>query len=324
MGLYDETLGTLLVGIFFNTYLYGIVCYQFALYYQANFNDRPPVKCMVLFLFFLDTFHSMAAIYMAWVYMVTNYANPAALQYAAWPYPFTPIGTAAAAFVTHMFLGDRIYRLTHNKVLFGIIIAMALPTFALGVACGVKAWIIHVIADMPHINKLATAWLTMQVAVDIFITGQLSCLNPPFHRICCHVFLGTLSIILARAKTGWSATDTVLRRLIRGAIQTGLFASIFSLGDLISFLALPTTNFYGMFAIPIGRIYSNTLLDTLLVREKLKSQMTSSAFERTSRVMGWVPGEPTIPGAAATSIHLGVHRSLQDSADAASFDGTQP
>ncbi|KAI6110210.1 hypothetical protein EDD16DRAFT_1251803 [Pisolithus croceorrhizus] len=288
MGLYDETLGTLLVGIFFNTYLYGIVCYQFALYYQANFNDRPPVKCMVLFLFFLDTFHSMAAIYMAWVYMVTNYANPAALQYAAWPYPFTPIGTAAAAFV-----------------LFGIIIAMALPTFALGVACGVKAWIIHVIADMPHINKLATAWLTMQVAVDIFITG-------------------TLSIILARAKTGWSATDTVLRRLIRGAIQTGLFASIFSLGDLISFLALPTTNFYGMFAIPIGRIYSNTLLDTLLVREKLKSQMTSSAFERTSRVMGWVPGEPTIPGAAATSIHLGVHRSLQDSADAASFDGTQP
>lgn len=302
MGLYDETLGTLLVGIFFNTYLYGIVCYQFALYYQANFNDRLPVKCMVLFLFFLDTFHSMAAIYMAWVYMVTNYANPAALQYAAWPYPFTPIGTAAAAFVTHMFLGDRIYRLTHNKVLFGIIIAMALPTFALGIACGVKAWIIHVIADMPHINKLATAWLTMQVVVDIFITG-------------------TLSIILARAKTGWSATDTVLRRLIRGAVQTGLFASIFSLGDLISFLALPTTNFYGMFAIPIGRIYSNTLLDTLLVREKLKSQMTSSAFERTSRVMGWVPGEPTIPGAAATSIHLGVHRSLQDSADAASLDG---
>ncbi|KAI6165543.1 hypothetical protein EDD17DRAFT_1871353 [Pisolithus thermaeus] len=302
MGLYDETLGTLLVGIFFNTYLYGIVCYQFALYYQANFNDRLPVKWMVLFLFFLDTFHSIAAIYMAWVYMVTNYANPAALQYAAWPYPFTPIGTAAAAFVTHMFLGDRIYRLTHNKVLFGIIIAMALPTFALGVACGVKAWIIHVIADMPHITKLATAWLTMQVAVDIFITG-------------------TLSIVLARAKTGWSATDTVLRRLIRGAIQTGLFASIFSLGDLISFLALPTTNFYGMFAIPIGRIYSNTLLDTLLVREKLKSQMTSSAFERTSRVMGWVPGEPTIPGAAATSIHLGVHRSLQDSADAASFDG---
>lgn len=302
MGLYEQTLGTLLVGIFFNTYLYGIVSYQFAAYYQAKFNDRLPVKCMVWFLFFLDTFHSIAAIYMAWVYMVTNYANPTALQYAAWPYPFTPIGTAVAAFVTHMFLNDRIYRLTNNKVLYGIITAMALPTFALGIACGVKAWIIFVIADMPLISGLATAWLSMQVIVDTFITG-------------------TLSIVLWRAKTGWPATDTVLRRLIQGAIQTGLFASIFSLGDLITFLALPTTNFYGMFAIPIGRIYSNTLLDTLLVRRKLKSQMTSSAFERTSRVMGWIPGESAIPTPAATSIHFGVHRNLQDNAEAASLDG---
>ncbi|KAI6009315.1 hypothetical protein EDC04DRAFT_858620 [Pisolithus marmoratus] len=304
MGVYDETLGTLLVGIFFNTYLYGVVSYQFAAYYQANFNDRLPVKCMVLFLFLLDTFHSIAVIYMAWLYTVTNYANPAVLQYAPWPYNFTPIGTAFAAFVTHIFLGDRIYRLTHSKVLFGIVIAMALPTFVLGFVCGVEAWIIKLIVDMPRIDNLATAWLAMQMSVDIFITG-------------------TLSIVLSRTRTGWPATDSVVRRLIRGAIQTGLFASIFSLGDLITFLVLPYTNLYGMFAIPVGRIYSNTLMDTLLVREKLKSQMSSGAFERTSRMMGWVPGPPTNPRAAATSIHFGVHRSLQDSADAVSVDGEQ-
>ncbi|KAI5990225.1 hypothetical protein EDD15DRAFT_2281957 [Pisolithus albus] len=290
MGLYDETL--------VNTYLYGLVSYQFALYYQANFNDRWPVKCMVLFLFFLDTVHSAAYVFLSPFFRVTNYANPAALEYAAWPYPFTPIGTALAAFVTHMFLGDRIYRLTHNKVLFGIIIAMALPTFALGIACGVKAWIILVIADMPRINNLATAWLTMQVVVDIFITS-------------------TLSIILARAKTGWSVTDTVLRRLIRGAVQTGLFASIFSLGDLISFLALPTTNFYGMFAIPIGRIYSNVSRFSSPIDSKVLAIFPTNELDRPYWirfwcVMGWVPGETTAPGPAATSIHLGVHRSLHD------------
>ncbi|KAN0073624.1 hypothetical protein V8E55_012231 [Tylopilus felleus] len=41
------------------------------------------------------------------------------------------------------------------------------------------------------------------------------------------------------------------------AIQTALFASIFALGDLIRFLALPDTNLYGMFAIPLGRIDTN-------------------------------------------------------------------
>ena len=66
-----------------------------------------------------------------------------------------------------------------------------------------------------------------------------------------------LTTIFARSKTGIRRTDSVLNRLIRGTIQTGLFASIFSLGDLLTFLTLPDTNLYGMFAIPIGRIYTN-------------------------------------------------------------------
>ena len=69
--------------------------------------------------------------------------------------------------------------------------------------------------------------------------------------------LGTLGVILARSRTGFRKTDTVINRLIRGAIQTGLFAGIFSLGDLVTFIRWPNTNMYGMFAIPIGRIYTN-------------------------------------------------------------------
>lgn len=45
--------------------------------------------------------------------------------------------------------------------------------------------------------------------------------------------------------------------IIRGAIQTDLFAGIFSIGDLIASIAVPSTNLYGMFAIPIGRICMN-------------------------------------------------------------------
>lgn len=66
------------------------------------------------------------------------------------------------------------------------------------------------------------------------------------------------------------------------------------MGDLITFVVLPTTNLYGMFAIPIGRIYTNvspqhtmgmpsptsffrkTLLDTLLTRETLKAEMVGT------------------------------------------------
>jgi hypothetical protein len=66
-----------------------------------------------------------------------------------------------------------------------------------------------------------------------------------------------LSYILSRSRTGFRKTDTIINRLIRGAIQTGLFASLFALADLFSFVLLPGTNFYAMFAYPIGRIYTN-------------------------------------------------------------------
>lgn len=107
--------------------------------------------------------------------------------------------------------------------------------------------------------------------------------------------LVTLVFVLWSAKTNFRATDTVINRLIRGAIQTGLFASIFSLGDMLAFSLAPETNFYGMFAIPLGRIYTNvsvcfrvgleqwidggqqTLMDTLLMREGLRGILSKSA-----------------------------------------------
>ena len=67
------------------------------------------------------------------------------------------------------------------------------------------------------------------------------------------------------------------------------------MADLITFVLLPNTNTYAMFAIPLGRIYTNvsvlnatevavhsydfcflswkTLLDTLLTRESLRTEL---------------------------------------------------
>ncbi|KAK7690033.1 hypothetical protein QCA50_006678 [Cerrena zonata] len=275
MGAYDKTIGTLMIGIVFNTYLFGLVTFQFAKYYRTKFNDPPAIKLMVLFLFILDTVHSASVIFMLWDYVVTNYANPEALSIGGWPLLFTPCATAMAAICTQAFLGYRIYRLTGSKILYGIILTISIPAFVVGMVVGAEAIVISILADLPKINNPVIAWLSMQVAADVMITV-------------------VLTTIFARSKTGIRRTDTVLNRLIRGTIQTGLFASIFSLGDLITFLTLPDTNLYGMFAIPIGRIYTNTLLDTLLTRDALRTELdaetdaTSTTLEGSDRsTMRW-------------------------------------
>ncbi|EIW79442.1 hypothetical protein CONPUDRAFT_125752 [Coniophora puteana RWD-64-598 SS2] len=257
MGEYDKTIGVLIVGIFFNTYLYGLVMYQYARYKRAKFNDKWPIKAMVVFLFLLDGVHSASIIYMAWDYVVTNYTNPEALLWSPWPFPFTPIAVSLAAVTTQTFLALRIRRLSGNSLLFGIIIALSVASFAFGVTCGIKAWMISYIPDLIKIRHLVIPWLVLQVIVDVIVTATLVTLN-------------------ARSCNKSSKTINVISQLVFGAKQTGLFAAIFALCDLISFLAAPTMNLYGMFAMPIGRIYTNTLLATLLSREVSRSRRATS------------------------------------------------
>ncbi|GJE97356.1 hypothetical protein PsYK624_135720 [Phanerochaete sordida] len=286
MGEFDLSLGTLYVGILFNTFLFGLVVFQFLLYKRRKFNDPLPLKAMVLFLFLLDSVHSIACIWMGYYYCVTGYGNPATLGEAIWPYTLTPIATGWASMVTQIFLGWRVYRFTENRYLYGLIIGLAIPSCALGMTCGIKAWIIKESAKLSVLSNLVTAWLVLQVTVDALVTIALG-------------------IVLTRSKTGFRKTDTVVNKLIRGAIQTGLFAGIFSIGDLITFSRWPNTNFYGMFAIPIGRIYTNTLLDTLISRNDLRAQLHGTVDLDSARqapsLLQWARGGGGGPTGASTT-----------------------
>ncbi len=84
---------------------------------------------------------------------------------------------------------------------------------------------------------------------------------------------GVLLIKLYFARTRFRQTNTVINRLMRMAIQSGTFATIFALGDMVTFrkafhlgslftsniilVLIPEMNLYGMFTFPIGRIYTN-------------------------------------------------------------------
>jgi len=264
MGEFDTTVGVLLLGIFFNTYLYGLVTYQFLLYRNTKFNDATWIKAIVGILFAVDTIHSAVAIYAAWQTCVTNYANPAGLAVVGWTIPFTAVATSVAAIFTQFFLGHRVFKLTQNTVIVGVIGIFSFAGFVFGVYAGIRSGIIDQVKDFAPLTPFVICWLGCQTAADLLITG-------------------VLSYVLARSRTGFRKTDTVINRLIRGAIQTGLFASLFALADLFSFVLHRDTNLYAMFAYPIGRIYTNTLLDTLNSRVELKL-MSSNA--NTSEISG--------------------------------------
>lgn len=254
--LIAENLGPVLLGIFINTYLYGLVSYQYGAYFLTKFDDPLWIKSTVLSLFLLDTLHSAALVWMAWVYLIEGFNDFIGLMTPVWPYPFTIAVTALTAFLTQLFLSYRVYRLTKGKLWYAGITIAAAGTLILGFVCTVKAWQVKLSTQLIGIRPYISAWLGLEMALDIIICG---------------VLLYTLS----QSRTGFARSDTIIRRLMRAAVQTGSFAGVFAVITLILFFTKADTQLYSLFGMPISRVYSNTLMDTILCRGELRDIMQS-------------------------------------------------
>ncbi|KAJ7580727.1 hypothetical protein C8J56DRAFT_960724 [Mycena floridula] len=293
MGAYDTSLGNGLRKNIVNTWLFGFVCYQFLLYWTTKFNDAWWLKLMVLTLFTIDLVHSSSLCYA--LYCITHYGNSAKLDGTYFPsdisqLTFTVIFTTLAAFMTHVFLSWRLYQLNKKKYLVIGLIFTATVSCGVGFTTGIKAMQIGVVSKLGVLLPLSEAWLSMQLSLDLLITGLLG-------------------YVLYQSRTGFRVTDTVLARLIRGAVQTGLFASAMSLADMLAFKLSGTTMQYMLFAMCIGRMYTNTLMDTLLCRTSLQEILQSNNI-RDMESQGRRAGDSNTHGlqlesfAPVTRIHI--------------------
>ncbi|KAJ7691603.1 hypothetical protein B0H17DRAFT_1201020 [Mycena rosella] len=270
----DTVVGVYLLGILLNTFLYGVVLAQFLTYFSTKSNDPLWMRVVVWSLLCTDTIHSAVEIYAAWEIGVVDFGNPARFASVSWTIPFTAVATSVAAIITQFFLAYRLWSLTKSKALVGIICASSVLGLIFGCISGVMSGIIKEVAKFGSIVPFVVLWLSFQSLSDFLITVSLI-------------------TMLARWRTGFRRTDTIINRLIRGAIETGTFASAFALADLFSFVFCRKTNLYAMFAFPIGRIYTNTLLHTLNGRASLRdmnsiiecdSEGNARAFQLQDRI----------------------------------------
>ncbi|TEB39697.1 hypothetical protein FA13DRAFT_1723901 [Coprinellus micaceus] len=251
-----ENLGPVLLGICINTYVYGLATYQYGSYFCTKFEDPLWIKSTVISLFCLDTVHSAALVWMAWVYLILGYNDPVSLMRPVWPYPLTIAVTALTAFLTQFFLSYRVYRLTKGKLWYAGIMSAVTSTLGLGFVVTVKAWQVKVTTELFALRPYIAAWLGLEMGLDIIICG---------------VLLYTLS----NSRAGFSGSDTVIKRLTRAAVQTGALPGVFAVVTLILFFTKSHTQLYSLTGIPISRLYSTTLMDTILCRGELRDMIQS-------------------------------------------------
>ncbi|KAH6912776.1 hypothetical protein BKA70DRAFT_1422340 [Coprinopsis sp. MPI-PUGE-AT-0042] len=284
-----------ILGVFLNTYLYGLATFQYASYATTKFKDPLWIKATVLALFALDTLHSSSLIWMIWVYAIEGTADfTRLLRNPVWAHQMTIALTAIIAFLTQFFLSYRTYRLTKAKVLFGMSIVAEVGALTSGIVCTVRSFRLHSVVQLSSLKPYIAAWLISETITDLAVCGLL---------------LWTL----ARSRTGFTASDTVVKRLMRGALQTGCFAGIFAVITLILFLTSRDTQLFSLTGIPISRLYSNTLMDTILCRGVLREIMNQSEPTHNSTSIGLGSVNPT------SSIALQIHKEVDHDTGRESF-----
>ncbi|KDQ52344.1 hypothetical protein JAAARDRAFT_40237 [Jaapia argillacea MUCL 33604] len=247
-------LGPVVTSVIVNVFLFGICVLQFSNYYTAGFNDTWHIRYLVFWVCTLDTFHTAASCYMLWDYVVTNFNDLQVLSQAPWPFPSTPIVTVLASIPIQHFLAWRIKRFSGSWFIFGMISFLSITQGAFGIASATGALLTPNIHDFARLIPLVDTWLAVALACDLSITVLLF-------------------INLSQRRTGFRRTDSVITRLIRSAVETAAFGSFFCIMDLITFTTLQNTNFHLIFALPMGRIYTNTLLTTLNARQSLQNTL---------------------------------------------------
>ncbi|KAH8824027.1 hypothetical protein DL96DRAFT_1818725 [Flagelloscypha sp. PMI_526] len=263
MGAFDLTIGPELVASGLNLYLYGVVSFQYLAYKTTKFNDPIWVRAIVAILFVIDTSQTIAELYIVWFHAVENFTNPSVIIKRIWAGPLISVGTAVSSFLVQGFLISRLWRLTRQHWLCTFLIFIAFGAALVGIANAVRTYTLTDITQIAALVPMAIVWLIIQVVIDI-----------------------TIAAVLCRAlwpsKTGFTKTNTIVNRCIRAAIQSGLLCSLFAIGNLLVFVLRPRTYLYTIFKWPLGRIYSNALLYTLLARKVLAGIAQETADVRES------------------------------------------
>lgn len=135
-------------------------------------------------------------------------------------------------------------------------------------------------ADRPKLKNFVTVWLVAAVAADLFIAIALI-------------------IELARVKTTFQQTRSLIRRLIRTSVASGSFTAALAILALTTYLASPATNTCLMFAMLIGRTASITVLYNVNER---RSQQSGSSAGTT------IPLDTKVHGGTAMTGGIGVHQ----------------
>jgi len=248
----DSTYGALLVGLLFATFLQGFLTVQAYNYYEDYPKDPLRNKIIVGLVWCLDAIHLVLTAQSAYHYLITNWGYQPALVRSSREICVQLIFIAVPSFVCQIFFLNRIWMFSHRNIfIVGSILAICVVTLGLYIVITVQILQVPSVTEFGARRGEIIAAFTLGAGADILIAGLLW-------------------YYLQHDLTGFETTKSLVGRILRYTMATGLVTSALAVASVVAYLIRPQGFYFIAIHFCLGRMYTNALLVTLNARHKMR------------------------------------------------------
>ncbi|KAJ7179458.1 hypothetical protein C8R46DRAFT_1212016 [Mycena filopes] len=236
----DNTMGSALLGCIFAA----------GLYWRRGStltNITPPIS-----VFAFDSIHQALISHTVYWYVITNYSHPESLSNLIWSVLLEVLFNGLIGLIVQSFLTMRVWRLSNrNLPLTAVTASLVLAEFGCSVAFTIQSLQLETWEQLGELKGLSMSVNVLGAVADFAIAIIL-------------VFY------LRRSRTGFKKSDTMISKLIKYVLSTGLLTGVCALASLVSILVWGKTLIYVAFYFSLGRLYFNSVLATLNARSDIR------------------------------------------------------
>ncbi|KAJ7700184.1 hypothetical protein B0H16DRAFT_775006 [Mycena metata] len=251
--------GPLLLAFSVDWALFAVLTVQLYLYYQAFPNDMVFTKVLVYTVYCITLTQVIFVTIDAFNTFGYRFGDPSALISTAfrWLWLVSPIFGGIVACIVQSFYAFRLYRFSGSWIAPSIITFAALGMCGMGIFGGVSG---------RESLKLGVKLQTPTVVISTIILVGTALIDV--------TIAGCMTYYLTKSDPGFRRTHTLVTKLIRLSIETGVITALAAILTLALFFGIPGKTYFAVPSSSISTVYANTLLAVLNSRFQILNGRT--------------------------------------------------
>ncbi|KAJ6627461.1 hypothetical protein B0H10DRAFT_1994682 [Mycena sp. CBHHK59/15] len=268
---FKELFATTFIGFCVATTLYGISVLQVYLYFRNYSNDRWALKTMVATLWTFDTLTTIFVAHSLFLF-VLGFVNRKIDLNIPWSFTSEKLLVTLITFIAQCFYAHTIWKVSTNKIATTFISVLAVGSFG-QVALNFP----HTPADflIPGLGIVTTVHLFQNTTLNSISTPKFLIISGLVQGLAALndiVITGTLSYYLHTRRSKLPSSEKLIDTLIVYAVSRGVLTAIVQILFLVLNVALTHRTLWLPFHMAVGKLYVNSVLATLNVRQNLSQQ----------------------------------------------------